>query len=50
MKELLVQDYMLTISEQAVFIKILPTGLEDDIGRFCESFPKIIDDLETLAN
>ena len=26
----------------------LPTGLEDDIGKFCSSFPKIIDDLETL--
>ena len=26
----------------------LPMGLEEDIGKFCESFPKIIDDLETL--
>ena len=27
----------------------LPTWvLEEDIGKFCESFPKIIDDLETL--
>ena len=26
----------------------LPTGLEDDISKFCDSFPKIIDDLETL--
>jgi NADH-quinone oxidoreductase subunit D len=26
----------------------LPMGLEGDIGKFCESFPKIIDDLETL--
>ena len=23
-------------------------GLEEDIGKFCESFPKVIDDLETL--
>tara|TARA_Y100000590_G_scaffold318729_1_gene360660 strand:+ start:946 stop:2121 length:1176 start_codon:yes stop_codon:yes gene_type:complete len=28
--------------------KDLPTGLSDDIGLFCENFPKIIDDLETL--
>ena len=28
--------------------KDLPRGLEDDIGKFCLSFPKIIDDLETL--
>ena len=26
----------------------LPMGLEDDIAKFCETFPKIIDDLETL--
>ncbi|WP_366554003.1 NADH-quinone oxidoreductase subunit D [Aquibaculum sediminis] len=26
----------------------LPAGLLDDIGRFCESFPKVIDDLEAL--
>ena len=26
----------------------LPTGLDDDILKFCEKFPKIIDDLETL--
>tara|TARA_B110000438_G_scaffold252433_1_gene257440 strand:+ start:755 stop:1930 length:1176 start_codon:yes stop_codon:yes gene_type:complete len=26
----------------------LPLGLTDDINMFCESFPKIIDDLETL--
>jgi len=26
----------------------LPMGLEGDIGNFCESFPKIIDDLESL--
>jgi NADH-quinone oxidoreductase subunit D len=26
----------------------LPAGLEEDIGKFCESFPKIIDDLESL--
>ncbi|MDF2097198.1 NADH-quinone oxidoreductase subunit D [Aquibaculum arenosum] len=26
----------------------LPAGLLDDIGRFCESFPKVIDDLEDL--
>jgi NADH-quinone oxidoreductase subunit D len=23
-------------------------ALEDDIGKFCETFPKIIDDLESL--
>ena len=28
--------------------KDLPTGLESDIDEFCEKFPKIIDDLETL--
>ena len=28
--------------------KDLPRGLTDDIMSFCESFPKIIDDLETL--
>ena len=28
--------------------KDLPRGLEDDIGKFCINFPKIIDDLETL--
>ncbi len=26
----------------------LPRGLDNDIGKFCETFPKIIDDLETL--
>jgi len=26
----------------------LPMGLEEDIGKFCMSFPTIIDDLETL--
>ena len=26
----------------------LPAGLENDIGKFCESFPKIINDLENL--
>ena len=26
----------------------LPRGLDEDIGKFCTSFPKIIDDLETL--
>jgi len=26
----------------------LPHGLEDDIGKFCHTFPKIIDDLESL--
>ncbi len=28
--------------------KDLPSGLESDIDEFCEKFPKIIDDLETL--
>ena len=28
--------------------KDLPIGLSDDIGLFCEKFPKILDDLETL--
>jgi NADH-quinone oxidoreductase subunit D len=28
--------------------KDLPTGLDSDINEFCEKFPKIIDDLETL--
>ncbi len=28
--------------------KDLPSGLESDINEFCEKFPKIIDDLETL--
>ena len=26
----------------------LPRGLEEDIGKFCNSFPKIINDIETL--
>ena len=26
----------------------LPRGLAEDIAKFCEDFPKIIDDLETL--
>ena len=26
----------------------LPRGLENDIAKFCETFPKIIDDLESL--
>ena len=26
----------------------MPRGLAEDIGKFCDSFPKIIDDLETL--
>ena len=26
----------------------LPRGLEEDIGKFCETFPKIIDDIENL--
>jgi NADH-quinone oxidoreductase subunit D len=41
-------DFMQIILEQEVFIKTLPHGLEDDIGKFCETFPKIIDDLESL--
>ena len=28
--------------------KDLPIGLDNDIGKFCEEFPKIIDDLENL--
>ncbi len=28
--------------------KDLPSGLESDIDEFCEKFPKIVDDLETL--
>ena len=28
--------------------KDLPRGLTDDIIKFCETFPKVIDDLETL--
>ena len=28
--------------------KDLPTGLDSDISEFCEKFPKIVDDLETL--
>ena len=28
--------------------KDLPTGLDSDIAEFCDKFPKIIDDLETL--
>ena len=28
--------------------KDLPSGLENDIGNFCNNFPKIIDNLETL--
>ena len=28
----------------------LPAGLENDIGKFCETFPKIINDLENLLN
>ena len=28
--------------------KDLPSGLDSDISEFCEKFPKIIDDLETL--
>ena len=26
----------------------MPRGLEEDIGKFCNSFPKVIDDIETL--
>ena len=26
----------------------LPAGLEDDISKFCGTFPKVIDDLENL--
>ena len=39
---------MLIILELVEFIKILPRGLDNDIAKFCETFPKIIDDLETL--
>jgi NADH-quinone oxidoreductase subunit D len=28
----------------------LPAGLLDDIGRFCESFPKVIDDFDNLLS
>ena len=28
----------------------LPTGLADDIYKFCETFPDVINDLETLVN
>jgi NADH:ubiquinone oxidoreductase subunit D len=48
MKEPQDLDFMQIILEQEVFIKTLPRGLEEDIGKFCETFPKIIDDLESL--
>ena len=28
----------------------LPNGLEEDIAKFCETFPKIIDDIRKLIN
>ena len=42
-----VQDYMQTILERVESPRFT-TGLEDDIAKFCESFPKIINDLENL--
>ena len=39
---------MQIILELVVFIKDLPRGLDKDISKFCEKFPKIINDLETL--
>jgi NADH:ubiquinone oxidoreductase subunit D len=38
---------MQIILEQVVFIKIY-RRLEEDIAKFCETFPKIINDLESL--
>ena len=39
---------MQIILEREVFIKICQDGLENDIAKFCQTFPKIIDDLESL--
>ena len=39
---------MQIILEQEEFIKIYREDLSEDIAKFCNSFPKIIDDLETL--
>ena len=41
-------DFMLIILELEEFIKIYQEDLDNDILKFCETFPKIIDDLETL--
>ena len=46
-KELQDQDCTQTILELGVH-QDLPTKLIEDIGKFCKSFPKIIDDLEDL--
>ena len=48
MKEFQDLDYMQIILELVEFIKTFPWGLEEDILKFCDSFPKVIDDLETL--
>ena len=39
---------MQIILEQEVFTKIYQWALSEDIEKFCNNFPKIIDDLETL--
>ena len=48
MKESLVQDYMQIILDQEEFIRIYQEDLSEDILSFCDTFPKVIDDLETL--
>ena len=41
---------MQIILELVEFIKIYQLDLEEDIAKFCETFPKIINDLESLIN
>ena len=47
MKEFPVQDFILHIFDQEVFIETYPMVLLEDINNFCEKFPKQIDDLES---
>ncbi len=41
-------DFTQTIFRAGGVHKDLPQGLEEDIANFCETFPKIINDLESL--
>ena len=48
MSELQAQDYMLIIFRTGGVHQDIPSKLVDDIEKFCKSFPKIVDDLESL--
>ena len=49
MKGFQAPDYMQIILDQEEFIKDLPRGLNEDILKFCDNFPKVLDDLRNTS-